>query len=332
MKILIRTGMTVLLLVVFFCSSINAEETFGYSVKTNIVYGKGKITKDGMVVERDLLMDVYTPADLSEKGKWPAVVLVHGGAFHRGGLRLPPFREHGAVHSAMQDWAKFLTPLGYVCIAIEYRLTPELPQPDMAPDTKGLQHWKEAISEAALDRTNYARKAMGLPPVPLEDRITLWNGMLSAVEDLHKAVMKIRTSADMYGIDPDRIAIGGHSAGGTMVLNAAYGIKSPVKAAFPMSPTVVGFDLKKTIDSSKLPPMLVVMSQNDVPATIQSVPPLMDIAKKAGLDANLVWVPGFSHFYPTGAVTLGDDGFRMSVGERVVQFLETHLEKNKSGE
>ncbi|MCU7846003.1 MAG: alpha/beta hydrolase [Candidatus Thiodiazotropha sp. (ex Monitilora ramsayi)] len=305
---------------------VNANEVFGYSLKTDVVYGTGKITKADTVVERDLLMDVYLPSEpsLNTKNK-PAIVLVHGGAFHRGGLRQPNYREDGAVHSVMQDWARLLTPQGYACFVIEYRLIPETPIPDMPPDAEGLQPYKEAITDAGLARTNFARGAMGLPPVKKEDKLLLWNGMLSAAEDLNKAVLKVRASAKEYGVDSERIAVGGHSAGGTTVLNAVYGIKSPVKAAFPLSPAVVGYDFSETINSPKLPAMLILMSQFDVDATLESVPHLRGIVENAGLDYSLVWVPGFGHFYPTGAVTLGDDGIRTSVGERVAQFLEKHL-------
>lgn len=326
MRKALLSALCILLSFMSYGHDVVANEVFGYSLMTDVIYGKGKITENGTVKERDLLMDVYLPTDpsLNTKNK-PAVVLVHGGAFHRGGLRQPNYREDGAVHSVMQDWARLLAPLGYACFVIEYRLTPEQPIPDMAPDAKGLQPYQEAITDAGLERTNFARGAMGLPPVKKENKLLLWNGVLAAAEDLNKAVMKIKSSAKEYGIDPERIGMGGHSAGATTVLNAAYGIKSPVKAAFPMSPAVVGYDFKRTINSPKLPAMLVLMSQFDLGAMHESIPHLVKHAESAGLDYNLVWVPGFGHFYPTGAVSLGDDGVRISVGERVIQFLDKNL-------
>ncbi len=119
--------------------------------------------------------------------------------------------------------------------------------------------------------------------------------------------------------------MGGHSAGATTVLNSAYGIKSPVKAVFPLSPTVAGYDFAKVITSSELPAMLLVMSQNDLPVIRHTVPPLMNTAKNSGIDYNFAWVPGFGHFYPSGAVSLGNKGVRISVGERVIEFLDRHL-------
>ena len=71
--------------------------------------------------------------------------------------------------------------------------------------------------------------------------------------------------------------------------------------------------------------MVFIQSQFDIEATLESVPHLKKIAEATGLEHNLVWVPGFGHFYPTGAVSLGDNGGRISVGERVIHFLDKHL-------
>ena len=184
-----------LMLVVFSSPAAKADEAFGYSLTTDLVYGTGKITKGGKVIERDLLMDVYQPFTRLKAQKLPAVILVHGGAFHRGGLRQPPYRELGAVHSGMQDYARLLAPLGYVCFVIEYRLTQELPIPDMAPDAKGLQPYAGLVTEHGLKRTNFARRALGLPEVAPDDGLVVWNGVLAPAEDLNKAVVKIMQSA-----------------------------------------------------------------------------------------------------------------------------------------
>ncbi len=314
-----------LMLLTLLSTHTQAEEEFGFTFTPNVAYGKGKVTQNGVVVERNLLMDVYMPAPQSNPQKRPAVVLVHGGAFHRGGLRQAPFREDGAVHSAMQDYAKLLAPLGYVCFVIEYRLVPEGPVPGPTPDPTLLQPLQQEIPAAALARTNFARRAMGLSELTKNDGLILGQGVLSAAQDLDKAVAKIRASASDYGVDPERIALGGHSAGATTVLNAAYGIKSPVRAVFSLSPAVVGYKFAKTIDSPELPALLILMAQFDLDAMLQSVPYLMKVAQSADLKYDMAWVPGFGHFYPTGAVTLGDDATRMSVGERVINFLDEHL-------
>lgn len=313
------------LLFTYFSSQISAADPFGYTVETNVVYGSGKITKEGKVLERDLLMDVYTPTANTSIKKKPAVILVHGGAFHRGGLRKPPFKEDGAVHSGMQDYAQLLAPLGYVCFVIEYRLTQEQPVLDLPFEGEELQPYQKFVTQESLRRTNFARRAMGLSEVPANNSLVIWKGILAPSEDLNKAVLNIIASAEKYGIDPESIGMGGHSAGATTVLNSAYGIKSPVKAVFPLSPAVVGYDFNKVIDSPELPAMLLVMSQNDLPLMRHTIPLLMDKAQTSGIDFNFAWVPAFGHFYPTGAVSLGNKGVRTSVGERVITFLDRHL-------
>ncbi|MFK8049494.1 MAG: alpha/beta hydrolase [Halioglobus sp.] len=324
MKILPLVISTALLLGLI-SRGVGAEEAFGYKLTTDVVYGQGEITVDGLSTTRNLLIDVYQPVNKDTAGPLPAVILVHGGAFHRGGLRHRPYKEMGAVHSRMEDYARLLSPLGYVCFVVDYRLIPENPVPEMAPDSEELQPYAQALTQAGLKRTNFARSRMGLPPFKESERLKIWNGVLSAAEDLHKVVHHVRGSAEVYGIDPQRIALGGHSAGAATVLNAAYGLKSPVKAIFPLSPPVLGFDMKKVIDSPDLPPMLLISSQNDEQAVSEHIPSLISTVKQAGLGYHFAWVPGFGHFYPSGAVALGDDGLRMSLGERIAKFLEVQL-------
>ena len=148
---------------------------------------------------------------------------------------------------------------------------------------------------------------------------------MAAAEDTAKAIEFVRANAETYRVDPEKIAVGGHSAGGGNALNAAFGLKAPVAAAFPLSPPASMFDTTKVMAGDDLPPTLLVVSQYDVEVTLESAPETIAQLRAGGSDAHLVWVPGFPHFYPTGAVTLGDDGNRMSVGERIIEFLDEHL-------
>lgn len=302
-----------------------ANPVFGYEVETDVVYAQGRIAPEGVEIDRDLMLDVYTPSETQGPSARPAVILVHGGAHHRGGRRQPPFREDGAVHSRMEDYARLLAPRGYVCFVIEYRLALEHPQPDATPGSGALLPLDEVVTSAGMARTNFAREAMGLPVLADDERILLWNAVMAATEDLARAVEFVRAHSDAYGVDPDRIAVGGHSAGGGMALNAALGLKAPVAAVFPMSPPNPLFDW--TMIGNGLPPTLVLISQYDVPITIESAPETISRLRAAGSRAQLAWVPGFPHFYPHGAVSLGDDGTRRSVGERIMEFLDLNLKQ-----
>ncbi|GAB5402635.1 MAG: hypothetical protein Aurels2KO_08660 [Aureliella sp.] len=312
-------------------SQAQADSAFGFELETDVTYAKGKITTDGKITERDLKLDVYTPAVDKGVARRPAVILIHGGGFQRGGRRQPPYKEDGAVHSRMEDYARLLAPKGYVCFVIEYRLAPQLPEPETALDADWLLPIEEDLTEAGMRRVNYARSTLKLPPLEGEEgKIVVWKTILSAAEDLRKAVGFVRASANKYRVDPERIALGGHSAGAATVINTTFGLDTPVAAVFPLSPPVSAIDVDKAIGISDSTPTLLVVSQNDEPAVMEKVPVITRKMRELGANYELVWVPGFPHFYPTGAVSLSDDATRMSVGERVTKFLDEHLKSSAS--
>lgn len=307
------------------------DSAFGYQLETDVVYGQAQVVRDGSVVERDLLLDVYRPAEPGPSAL-PAVVLVHGGAHHRGGRRQPPFREAGAVHSPMEDYARLLAPLGYVCFVIEYRLAPEFPQPETRRDAPHLVDVDSYLSPAGLDRVNFARDAMGLPALAWDQAIVVWNSAMAGAEDTHKAVEYVRSASATYNVDPSKIALGGHSAGGSNTLNAAFGMNAPVTAIFPMSPPSMLFRKREVMSGDHRPPTLLVVAQNDLPVILEPTPGVIRQLRSSHIEHEVAWVPGFPHFYPAGAVSLADDGTRMSVGDRIIRFLERHLATGSSGD
>ena len=303
-----------------------AEPAFGYNLELDVVYGQGLIAPNGVETTRDLMLDVYTPSQPTGDTARPAVILVHGGAYYRGARRATPFRGEGSVHSRQEDYARLFAPMGYVAFVIEYRLAPELPIAETPLNHPNLQDPLVAVTEAGIARTNFVRDAMGLPILSLEEtREISWATALASAEDVYKAVEFVRNNADLYNVDPDRIAIGGHSAGAGALINAAFGLRAKVKAIFPLSPTVAGFDLSKVLREPELPATLLILAQNDLDSVAESIPPMLVEMEKARLDYEFAWVPGFGHFYPTGAITLGDDAIRTSVGERVTDFLADNL-------
>ncbi|MEX0285465.1 MAG: alpha/beta hydrolase [Paracoccaceae bacterium] len=303
-----------------------ANPAFGYMLETDVIYGQGVIAPDGVAEIRDLRLDVYRPNDPVDASNRPAVILIHGGAYYRGGRRQSPFRGDGAVHSRQEDYARMFAPLGYVAFVIEYRLAPEQPVPEIQLDHPNLQDVALMAPDSGIERTHYVREAMGLLVLSDEEaRQISIAALLAAAEDAKKAVDFVQANADRFGVDPERIAMGGHSAGGGAAINAAFGLGTDVKAIFPLSPAVAGFDLTKLLGRPGLPATLVMQSQNDLPISSDTIPPMIAAMRQAGHPYEFAWVPGFGHFYPTGAVSLGDDASRMSVGERVIRFLDENL-------
>lgn len=90
--------------------------------RENVVFGRGG--------GRDLRCDIYKPA--APSAHRTAVLMIHGGAWVRGDK------------SAMQPQAECLVRRGYVCVALEYRLTQESPWPAQIHDVKAGMRWLRA--------------------------------------------------------------------------------------------------------------------------------------------------------------------------------------------
>jgi len=170
----------------------------------NLVYGSGRVMDgSGMPVLRDLRFDLIEPRDGSPRNR-PAAVLIHGGSFVSGSKENPE----------LVQYADGLARAGYVCFLINYRL---LGEPPPAPPS------------FELDET-----AMG-EPVPEE----LEAAIHAAFVDAKTALRHVRANAGRYGVDPDRIAVMGASAGAFAAV--AAGVTEPEAFAsdgpgFPVPP------------------------------------------------------------------------------------------------
>lgn len=301
-----------------------------YKVTPEVIYGKGDVIVeddegDDKLDTINLWMDVYEPLEdteeKTEEKPRPAIIFTHGGSFHRGSPRYT-YDEGGAQDTSPGDYCRKFATRGYVCFAITYRLIPDNPvASDYPPEDIDMTN-----VEIMIDQLNKVRKIMCLDPLDPsdpEDMKLITDGVLSAAEDLRTAVKHIRNSAETYNIDPERIVLGGFSAGALTTLNVAHGMHEPVAAAFLLSGTILGFDILNTVtESSDSPPILLFQGQNDLEGYFVSMPILIEHYKKVGVRYTFAWVPAFGHFYTSGATSLSGDGSRMSIDERIMQFLE----------
>jgi acetyl esterase/lipase len=95
------------------------------SIETDVVFGTGG--------GRELRCDVYTPP--GEASGRPCVILVHGGAWRIGD------------RTQLRGYGILLGRAGYVCVAPEYRLTPESPWPAQIHDVNAAIRWVRANAE-----------------------------------------------------------------------------------------------------------------------------------------------------------------------------------------
>jgi len=154
----------------------------GVSRVQELSYGKGYVAEGGSFVLQDLRFDLIEMNSTTENR--PAVLMIHGGSFEGG----------DKAEERMVRQADALALAGYVCFLINYRLKDDAPPApdDWAPDADS----------------------------PLFAILDLREAMHAAFVDAKTAMRYIRANASAFGVDPNRIALWGESAGAFAALAA----------------------------------------------------------------------------------------------------------------
>lgn len=101
----------------------------GVKAEYNLVYATLEKTPYG---KRELHLDVIQPA---KRGKYPALVMIHGGAWRSGTKEMEhPMALYAAAH-------------GYVAVPVEYRMALEAKYPNAVYDIKAAIRWIKANAE-----------------------------------------------------------------------------------------------------------------------------------------------------------------------------------------
>ncbi|MEP2552269.1 MAG: dienelactone hydrolase family protein, partial [Marinomonas sp.] len=179
-------------------------------------------------------------------------------------------------------------------------------------------------SPIVTGRVELVRKRMNLPPLNDQSRQQLWNATFAAVEDMESALGFIRQNADDLNVDPDRIALGGFSAGAMTAINLAYGKGADVQAVISLSGTSWGYDLNKTLNKDA-PPLLLIAGQWDLQGIQMGSAGIAKLFKSRGVSSTEAWVPGFGHFYPKEAPSLSAGFDKSAVIDRLTKFLQREM-------
>jgi acetyl esterase/lipase len=101
------------------------DEQERVTIEEGVVFGSGG--------GRELACDVFTPPGGARNA--PAVLIIHGGGWRQGD------------RSQLRAYGLRLGRAGDVCVATEYRLTPEAPWPAQIEDVKAAIRWMRANSD-----------------------------------------------------------------------------------------------------------------------------------------------------------------------------------------
>jgi acetyl esterase/lipase len=285
------------------------DPIFSVGIQSNVVYGTGLVDEGD--AEMDLLLDVYTPAGDSRPDK-PAAVLVHGGSF-TGGSKTNPL---------MIELGQLLASRGFVAVSIDYRLFGDDPP---------VPAWMQQVMDA-----------FGITPSHPE--YPRFRTAHAAAMDTRIAVRWLRENAQAYGIDPDRVAGIGSSAGAFCALVAGiidepafdferlnpgdpilYPAQSPITAiTVDLWGTLAGF-LDFVVDADDSPTM-IVHGTNDTVVPYSEAVALANRATTVGLDHELWPLPGVGHGAPLSIDVAGEP-----LSERILDFLGTRLDLCRCG-
>lgn len=291
---------------------------FDVRVTKDVSYGIGivKATERPISAEtRKLLLDVYEPVAVEAGAKRPALVLAFGGAFHRGSKNDDTFEDGEWRNTPISEYCHAIASRGFVCFSVDYRLTSEDPDP-------GPNRWLTAPEALARSRMDHVRGLLGLPPATNE---ILANGMEAAFNDVTAAFNYVVENAAQYDIDESRVAIGGFSAGGTSALYAVYACGVPAAAVVTLSGRMEAADIKHYIRGPHATPILQVLGEHDLEYVRELTKELAEHCGKDGVQHHIVHVPSAGHFYPRQAKVVANDGPASTVGQAVIDFLETSL-------
>ena len=202
------------------CFSVPTWNTSDVQVRSGIVYGSAY--NNFTKREQQLTLDLYTPPVSDTRTRRPAFVLVHGGAFVGG----------SSTSDGEPDLARALVTHGFVVASINYRLTGSY---------WGVEKYFPGSGGTCCPGTQSDQYAF------------------DGAHDAKAAVRFLRLRAGDWAIDPDRIGMGGDSAGAFTTLFASYvrgvgegssgtpGVNSSVAVALSISGELAMYHMCKSI-------------------------------------------------------------------------------------
>jgi acetyl esterase/lipase len=300
-----------------------ANEIFDIEIISDVPYGEGSIGfGSDHPSSRALTLDIYRPRNADANTLKPALILSHGGAYHRGSKTHDDFEQDGHHTTPVTEYCKIFAARGYVCFSVGYRLTQEL----AAPQAEPIKRNRQKISRGRID---HVREIMGLAPATDAE---LLNGIEGAFVDVANAFKFVQSHAGQWGIDPQRIAVGGFSAGAFASIYASFALGINAAAIISLSGGIDIEDADYYVHGGRgQPPLLMFSSEFDLPGIHDRTMNMADKAQAKGIGIRRYFVPQKPHFYDRHSVALlaqnNLDGAieKTTVGMALIDFLEQTL-------
>ena len=242
-----------------------------------------------------LKLDAYLPA-VPARTPSPALVLAHGGVFHRGSKESDVFSDGTGTTTAIAEYCRRFAVLGWPSFSVQYRLAQMDPEPSREPVLT-------RPDEVPMSRVSFMRAEMGLPPIEPSDMARF---MEAGFDDVTEAVRFVKAHHGDYGIDPERIVLGGFSAGGRCATYAAYGKRIGVAGVFSISGPLMPADATAYLARGHdlpLPPLLMLSGERDLDYVCTFVPEVERQFRAAGRQVEWAQVPGAAHLYSSESQT-----------------------------
>ncbi len=215
----------------------------------------------------DLKLDFYNP-QRTDASLVPAIILAHGGGLTSSTKRQGKIVQYG------YNWAW----RGYAVISIDYRLTGDNP-PDPGGAADGWSGYPAIFGAEAGN---------------------------AAIEDFGKAYDYVRNNWTTLGIDPNRIAIGGTSAGAIIAQSLAHydgGVQRNIATVYAQASSM--FNTEGLIDAGD-PSIFMLHGELDTLVPLVWPQAIATQATTVGLEHDLSIVPGQSHSF--NALNVDIDG------------------------
>jgi acetyl esterase/lipase len=167
------------------------DQIYSVTRTRDVVYGTGATSSGSM----QLLMDVWQPTDKGTgavQPNRPAIVIQDGGAWSTA----------DKDNSRVTDLARYMAQRGFTVFTTDYRQVNDSPVVGSGP-------WNQNLS--------------------IDFPLNIYPGanvIKSGVQDFATAISYVRANAASYGIDPNRIAAAGGSAGAVNAMYLQYNMRT----------------------------------------------------------------------------------------------------------